>query len=176
MVNFMKNRKAAAFLSTEEAPAIEVKPELLRLSQEAKQIDGENPDEQPIPEAGPGGAAPPLPQDEREEAREFFMFCRDTLSQAWPFVGAAYTDPKVNAIAGAWVPLANKYGWQLSALIGPEFMFAIALCGPIPELVKEQKAWKESERQRAKVIPKEAPAATPFAPTPGGNGQPAPEH
>jgi hypothetical protein len=168
-----RKKLAAVSSSTEpESGTPPASPELERLEKEGANIDGGNPDEQEIPD----DIAAPLAVNEQQEAKEFFGFVVDTLSQAWPYVGKVYTPTRVETIAGAWVPLANKYGWQLSALMGPELMFAIVILAPVPELVKEQKAWRLEQAKEAPATPstyqpgaKETGAYTVTQPT-GGNG------
>jgi hypothetical protein len=157
----------------------ETAPELQRLEAEAAQVDAENPDDAPIGGEQSEQAAGAV--DELQEARDFFRFCRDTLSQAWPFVADAYSNERCDAIAGAWLPLANKYGWQLSQLLGPEVLFAIAVLAPVPELARGHQLWKEKQRQlnrmRQPATPMNPPSSEGEASgeawtvtQPGGNG------
>lgn len=86
------------------------------------------------------GAAVPGVQDEGpvqadpvQESRELWGMVFAVMAGVMPEVDRLYPAERVERIAVAWVPLAQKRGWDLGAILGawgPEIMFAVAVVPP----------------------------------------------
>ncbi len=91
--------------------------------------------EQAAAGGSPGQGAPvePAPADPVQESRELWGFVFAVLAGVMPEMAKLYPADRVERIAVAWVPLAEKRGWDLGAILGqwgPEIMFAVAIVPP----------------------------------------------
>lgn len=95
--------------------------------------------------------------DKVEEAEQIFALAMSIAGGIDPVVEKVYDAERVRKIAEAWVPLAEKRGWDLIAWLskwGPEIGFVIAVVPP--PIAKAIVA-----AIKAKVSSKKAPAAEP---------------
>lgn len=145
----------------------------------------------------PGAPAAAPAADPVGEAKAVFGMAVAMLSPLLPYLPTIYTEQTLGALASAYVPVAQKYGWDLPGMLG-EYGAEIALVGTAVPLAMQtyvaHKAYVASKqpppKQQAKLAaaPNDLPsppgdAATPPAPAPqapapaedrGGRLMPAP--
>lgn len=110
--------------------------------------------------AGEPMAGEPAPVDTVEESRQMWAMVFTVAGGIMPEVERLYTPERIERIAVAWVPLAQKRGWDLGDLFGrwaPEIMFVVAIIPP--EMGKAIAAMV-----RAKLAGRRAPATVEQAP------------
>lgn len=98
------------------------------------------------------GAVPP-PPDPVAEAKAVFGVAVMMLSPVLPYLPAIYTDEALGNLAAAYVPVAQKYGWDMSTWLG-QYAAEIALAGVAIPL-----AMRTSAAHQAWVKAKKAAAA-----------------
>lgn len=119
-----------------------------------------------------GGDARPVPPEEADpvaESRELWNFVFTLVGGLAPEMAKLYPPDRVEKIAVAWVPLAQKRGWDLGAILGewgPEIMFAVAIVPP--EIGRAVLALIRAKLARGRQV-EAAPAAAP------GEGAAAPD-
>jgi len=60
----------------------------------------------------------PLPVDNVAELRAAFALAVGILTPAFPWLPTVYTDPQLDALAGATAGVCAKYGWNMGDLFG----------------------------------------------------------
>lgn len=146
--------------------------ELARLELEAAAVDSAV--DAAIPLAP--GQEPPPPPDPAKEAADVFGLAVVVLSPMLPYLPAIYTPDRVQAIAAAYVPVAEKYGWDLSGTLGKysaELGLALAVLPTVPAVLQAHRALA-AERDAAKRAAQKAtsppgavPSETPAPASPG---------
>lgn len=117
---------------------------------------------------GQGAPAEQAPADPVQESRELWAFVFAVLGGVVPEMARLYPPDRVERIAVAWVPLADKRGWDLSAVLGqwgPEIMFAVAIVPP--EIGRAVIALVRAKLNRGKPV-----ESAPVDPLPAGGGAP----
>lgn len=120
----------------------------------------------------PPGEAPPQPVDPVAEARAVFGLVVGMAAPMLPYLPAIYTDEKLDILAAAYVPVAEKYGWNVGGWLG-EYSAEIALVAvAAPLAIQTAKAHREHVAALAAAkAPKEKPAPAALAPTPAPDGK-----
>lgn len=149
--------------------------ELAALGAHAAALDAEvgADDFGPAPGA-PGGAADIGPDPVAETSAVLSMVV-GMLSPLLPYLPEIYTPEKIAALAGAYVPVAEKYGWQSAGWLdkyGAEVVL-IATAAPVAmQTAQAHRAWqaaREAER-RAKSGERVAVTVKADEPLPAGPG------
>lgn len=107
----------------------------------------------------PAGAAP-LPPDPVAEAKAVFGVAVMMLTPVLPYLPGIYTDEALGNLAAAYVPVAQKYGWDMSTWLG-QYAAEIALAGvAIPLAMRTSaahQAWLRAKQAAAAPKPEAAP-------------------
>jgi len=103
----------------------------------------------------------PAPDPVAETAAAFGVVVA-VLSPLLPYVGAIYTDDRIKALAGAYVPVAEKYGWESGGGFFDKWGAEIALlavAGPMAaQTVAAHRAWMaERAKERGEAGQGDAP-------------------
>lgn len=157
-------------MKTNEAAPIA--PELDAMGPELAALDGDCLDDHgPAPD-GAGGAV--AVRDRVREARDVFGLGVVMLSPMLPYLPEVYTPERLDALAGAYVPVADKYGWDVGGLLS-EYSAEVALVAvALPLAVQTRMAhieWSRSREPAAQVEPGEpAAAVAPEGANPAGGG------
>jgi hypothetical protein len=141
--------------------------ELNALASEAAVLDMETAGASDVgPAPAPGQAAAPVADPVAETAAMFGMAI-GLLSPLLPYLPAIYTTETVQQLAGAYVPVAEKYGWASGGGIfekyGPELMLAGVAVPLAVQTAQAHKAWaaeraKTEEGEKIGALRREADA------------------
>lgn len=108
--------------------------------------------------------AEPAGPDPAEEAKAAFGLVVGLLSPLLPYLPAIYTDDALSRLAGAYVPVAEKYGWNMGGMFD-QYGAEIVLAGVALPLVAQTRnvhiAWAAERAAREKA---DKPGALPAAP------------
>lgn len=110
------------------------------------------------------GEAPPPVVDPVAEAQAVFGMVVALAAPMLPYLPAIYTDEKLAMLAGAYVPVAQKYGWDVGGRLGNygAEIALVAVAAPLAiQTAQANKAFVAAKIAEAK--PKEGAAELPAA-------------
>lgn len=123
--------------------------------------------------AAPGQVeAPPPVVDPVAEARAVFGVVVGMAAPLLPYLPTIYSDEKLDLLAAAYVPVAEKYGWNVGGWLG-EYSAEIALVAvAAPLAIQTAKAHREHAAAIAAANAPKKPEALPKkAPEPAADGK-----
>lgn len=126
-------------------------------------------DAAPLP---PGVEPPPPPPDPAAEMAAVIRTVTTMLSPLLPYLPAIYTEETCAGIAAAYMPVADKYGWQTGGWFeqfGAELAL-VAVAAPVAiSTAQAHRAWaaERAERSRRLEQKRDADAAAHFEITRG---------
>lgn len=134
-------------------------PELQSIANQAAAVDAVASDAVAAVGAEQGAAVEAATPSQAEEVAALLSIVVAVLSPMLPYLPGIYTQRVVESIAAAYVPVAEKYGWQSSGMFakwGPEIGLALVLLQPLQQTVVAHKALieqrlKEAEEARAEA-------------------------
>lgn len=122
------------------------------------------------------------PADPVAETAAAFGVAVAVLSPLLPYVGAIYTDDRIQALAGAYVPVAEKYGWASGGGFFEKWGAEIALlavAGPMAaQTVAAHRAWmaeREKASNQVEKVGDDTPAANDASAEPARNASGSPQ-
>lgn len=128
-----------------ESAAPDVAPELSAMAHEVAALDGDVFDPGPVPD----GAGPVAAPDPASEMRDIIALAVGLLAPALPYLPTIYTDEKITALAGAYVPVAEKYGWDVGGALsnwGAEIALAAVAVPLGVQTANAHRAWAEERK------------------------------
>lgn len=155
----------------EGVEVLQVIPELEAMAGEAAALDVEMGPE-PVQAPGGGPEAAPGFGGEVEELAAVLTLCSTVVAPALPYVAAIYTPEVCRRLAGAAVPVLNKYGLTVGGMFdkwGPEVGLLVVAAPVAIQTVAAHKQWKAEQEERAQLVKmrKEADARQHFELTRG---------
>lgn len=127
--------------------------------------------------AGDFGPAPDQPAelapDATAETAAVLKMAVALLSPVLPYLPEIYTEDKIIALAGAYVPVAEKYGWTSGGWFdkyGPELVLAATALPLAFQTTQAHKAMIEARAKAAKAARGTLPQVSSAAPAEAGPG------
>jgi hypothetical protein len=121
----------------------------------------------------PAGTGAPPPPDPVAEAKAVFGVVVLMLSPVLPYLRTIYTDDALGMLAGAYVPVAQKYGWDMNSWLG-QYAAEIGLAGvAIPLAMQTAAAHRKWVAERAAAAQAKAGEGAPPGAAPADAPAPA---
>ena len=132
--------------------------ELAAMGPEMAALDAEVFEQGPAPE----GAEATSAVDPAKEMAAVIGVAVGLLSPALPYLPGIYTQERIQQIAAAYVPVAEKHGWNMGGWMeqwGAEIALGAVALPALMQTVQAHKAYKDAKARAAAMEKGQAPAA-----------------